>query len=66
MERAVYNTALLGTSDKTVKTSWLRIREQPNMGDAVLGACYRPPYQEAFIQKLEVASCLQALVHIGA
>lgn len=41
------------------------------MGDAVLDDCYRPPDQEgekeeAFIWKLEEASQLQALVHIGA
>lgn len=57
-------------SDKTVKTLWVRIREQSNIGDAMLGACYRPPYQEgeieeAFVQKLEEASRLQALVHTG-
>lgn len=58
-------------SDKTVKTLRVRIREQSNVGDAVLGAYYRPPHQEgeveeAFVQKLEEASWLQALVHTGA
>lgn len=45
-ELVTTNTALLGTSDKTVKTLWVRIREQSNMGDAVLDDCYRPPDQE--------------------
>jgi len=68
---ATTHTALLGMSDKTVKTLWVRISQQSNMSDAVLSACYRPPDQEGevednFIRKLEEASRLQALVHIWA
>ena len=52
--------ALLGKSDEAVKSLWSRTKEQSNMGDIVLGACYRPDQEgegeEAFIQKLEQAS----------
>lgn len=32
--------------DKTVDSLWVRIREQSNMGDVLLGVCYRSPDQE--------------------
>lgn len=41
-ELAAVHSALLRTSDEAVKTLWVRIREQSDTGDAVLGACYRP------------------------
>lgn len=58
------HTALLGTSDEAVKTLWVSIREQSNMGDFLLNACYWPPDQdreiEAFILKSEEAPWVAA------
>ena len=53
-----------------VESLWVKIKGQPNMGDTVVGVCYRPPDQEeevdeAFYRQLEVASQSQALVLVG-
>ena len=44
-----------------VQSLWVKIKGQPNMGDTVVGVCYRPPDQEeevdkVFCRQLEVAS----------
>ena len=47
----------------------VKIKGQDNMGDTVVGVCYRPPDQkevtEAFHRQLEVASKSQAMVLMG-
>ena len=56
--------------DEPTESLWVRIKEQNNIGDIVVGVCYRPPDQEeqvdeAFYRELEVASHSQAVVLIG-
>lgn len=60
----------LGMGDKPTESLWVRIKEQNNMGDLVVGVCHRPSdYEEqadeAFYNELEVASHSQAMVLIG-
>lgn len=50
-----------------VKSSWIKIRGQTNIGNIVIGVCYRCLFQEEFeeeatFRQLETASCWQALV----
>lgn len=47
---ATRHTALLWKNDKWVQT-WVRIREQSNTDDFVLGDCYRTPDQEGKEEK---------------
>ena len=53
--------------NEPVKSIW--VGRQSNVGDIVVGVCFRPPEQEAedeaFIRQLEEASCLQATVLTG-
>ncbi|GAB0204592.1 mitochondrial enolase superfamily member 1 [Grus japonensis] len=58
---------LVGVDEERVKSLWVRIKGQANMGDTVVDVYYRPPDQEeevdeAFYRQLEVASRSQALV----
>ncbi|GAB0185698.1 hypothetical protein GRJ2_001035100 [Grus japonensis] len=51
----------LEVDEEVVKSLWVRIKGQANMGDTVVGIYYRPSDQEeevnkAFYRKLEVAS----------
>ncbi|GAB0202653.1 hypothetical protein GRJ2_002730900 [Grus japonensis] len=60
----------LGVDEERVKSLWVRIKGQANMGDTVVGVYYKPPDQEeevdeAFYRQLEVASRSQALVLMG-
>lgn len=57
----------LGADKETVESLWVRIKEQANMRDAVVGVYYRPPDEdgetdEAFYRQLKVASQSHALV----
>lgn len=61
---------LYSGTDEQVESLWLRIKEQANMGDTVLGVYYRPPDEEeevdeVFCRQLEIASQLQALILLG-
>ncbi|GAB0209126.1 hypothetical protein GRJ2_003378300 [Grus japonensis] len=60
----------LGMDEERVESLWVRMKGQANMGDTVVGVCYRPPDQEeevneAFYRQVEVASQSQALVLMG-
>lgn len=60
----------LGVNNEWIKSLWFKIKVQISEGDAVVGACYRPPDQkeqvdEAFYRQLEAASKSQALVLVG-
>ena len=62
----------LGVEGEQVESLWVKNKGQANMGDTVVGICYRPHDQEevvvvdeAFYRQLEVASQSQALVLVG-
>jgi len=56
--------ALPGTDSKPTESLGVKIREQTNVGDVVVGACYGLPGQEVAIFRLleEGASCSPILV----
>ena len=36
----------LGVDEEGVESLWIRIKEQPHMGDVTVGVYYRPPHKE--------------------
>ncbi|GAB0203436.1 hypothetical protein GRJ2_002809200 [Grus japonensis] len=60
----------LKNSHKQVESLWVRIRDQGNKGNLVVGVNYRPlnqgePIDKAFLLQLQEASCSQALILLG-
>ncbi|GAB0207927.1 hypothetical protein GRJ2_003258400 [Grus japonensis] len=60
----------LKNSNMQVESLWVKIRDQANKGNFVVGVCYRPPDQgeevdEEFFLQLQEASRSQALILIG-
>ncbi|KAK4810454.1 LOW QUALITY PROTEIN: hypothetical protein QYF61_004234 [Mycteria americana] len=60
----------LKSSNAQVESLWVKIRDQANKGNFVVGVCYRPPDQgeevdEEFFLQLQEASHSQALILLG-
>ncbi|PKU39002.1 egf-like repeat and discoidin i-like domain-containing protein 3 [Limosa lapponica baueri] len=60
----------LSNSHEQAESPWVRIKDQGNKGNPVVGVYYRPPNQgepidEAFLLQLQEASCSQALILLG-